>query len=372
VITEADLPGLQASLAWAAFAVSTMLGALMHRTHFCTMGAIADIVNIGDWTRMRMWVAAIGVAILATQGLALADLFDPSKTFYAAPTFSWLSDLVGGALFGFGMVLASGCGARSLIRLGTGNLKSLIVLVVMGLAAYMTLRGLTAVVRVGLLDAVRLQLPHGQDLVSLLASDDAGLRKTVRLLAGLIFGGGAIAWALTGSDFRRPKPVLGAVSVGLAVALVWYLSGHLGYLPEHPKTLEEAFVATNSGRPESLSFVGPVAYTLELLMFWSDASRSVTIGIASALGLAVGAFVHALATRTFRWEGFAGVEDTANHLVGATLMGIGGVTALGCTIGQGISGVSTLSVGSALALAAIMLGAIGALRYQSWRIDRLG
>jgi uncharacterized membrane protein YedE/YeeE len=137
---------------------------------------------------------------------------------------------------------------------------------------------------------------------------------------------------------------------------------------EHPQTLQEAFLATNSQRMESLSYVSPIGYTIDWLLFFSDRSKVLTIGIVSTVGVVLGSAAVALATRTFRWEGFGSTEDTANHLVGATLMGVGGVTALGCTIGQGLSGLSTLSIGSFIALAGILAGAVGALRWQMWRM----
>jgi uncharacterized protein len=151
---------------------------------------------------------------------------------------------------------------------------------------------------------------------------------------------------------------------------VWWLSGVYGHVAEHPDTLQEAFLATNSRRMESLTFVAPVAYTLDWLMYFSDKSNVLTLGIASAVGVVVGSWLVAMATRSFRWEGFRGVEDTALHMVGALLMGVGGVTALGCTVGQGLSGLSTLSVGSFIALAAILVGAVAALKYQIWRVER--
>jgi uncharacterized protein len=128
---------------------------------------------------------------------------------------------------------------------------------------------------------------------------------------------------------------------------------------------------TNSGRMESLSFVAPVAYTIDYLMFFSDTSKVVTIGIAAVLGMITGSTAYALVAGQFRWEGFRDTEDTANHLVGAALMGFGGVTALGCTVGQGLSGVSTLAIGSFIAVAAIVAGAVLALKYQAWRLDRI-
>ncbi len=154
------------------------------------------------------------------------------------------------------------------------------------------------------------------------------------------------------------------------VVAVWWVSGRLAHLAEHPVTLESVFLATNSQRMESLSFVAPAAYLLDWLILFSDTSKVLTIGIVACLGVVTGSAAVALATRSFRWEGFAGVEDTANHLVGALLMGVGGVTAMGCTIGQGISGLSTLALGSVIALAAIVAGAVLALRWQVWRLER--
>jgi uncharacterized membrane protein YedE/YeeE len=161
--------------------------------------------------------------------------------------------------------------------------------------------------------------------------------------------------------------IAGGVIIGAVIVAGWYVTGHLGHLTEDPRTLEETFIATNSGRPESYSFVAPVAYTLELLLLWSDQSRIVTFGIAGVLGMAAGSAAMALATRRFRWEGFASIEDLVNHIVGGVLMGFGGVTALGCTIGQGLTGISTLAIGSFIALAAIVGGCIAALKYQYWR-----
>ena len=141
-------------------------------------------------------------------------------------------------------------------------------------------------------------------------------------------------------------------------------------MAEDPNTLQEAFVGTNTGRMESFSFVSPLAYTLEYLMFWTDKSKIVTYGIASALGVIAGSAAYALATRTFRWQGFRDAEDTANHVVGGLLMGFGGITALGCTIGQGITGFSTLALGSMLTFVSIVAGSAATMKYQYWRLSR--
>jgi uncharacterized membrane protein YedE/YeeE len=345
-----------------AFVLAFVFGAVGNKTNFCTMGAVSDWVNMGDKNRLRMWLLAIAVALLGSSALQLAGVVDLSKSIYPGPNFTWLSYLVGGFLFGVGMTLGSGCGSKTLIRIGAGNLKSLVVYVFLGIAAYMTLRGLFGAFRVGVLEKAALTLAPGQDLPSLLGVPRA-------ILAAAI-GGSLLAYIYASKEFRSSFDcTLGGVVTGLVVVGGWFVSGKLGYLAEDPQTLQEAFVATNTGRMESFSFVSPMAYTLEYLMFWTDKSKIVTYGIASALGVIAGSAAYALATRTFRWEGFRDSEDTANHVVGGILMGFGGITALGCTIGQGITGISTLALGSFLTFAAIVAGSALTMKYQYWRIS---
>ena len=354
---------------WLAFAVAFAFGAIGQKTHFCTMGAVSDIVNMGDWSRMRMWLLAIGVAILGAGALHASGQIDLGKSIYRTPNFTWLSYLVGGMCFGVGMVLASGCGGKTLIRIGSGNLKSIVVFLVLGLVAYMTMRGIFGVFRVNVLEKAVIVFPGGQDIPALLTR--AGLAPQAAFgLAVFGIGGGLVAFCLLNREFWTLDNLLGGLGVGLTVVAAWYVSGHIGFLAEHPETLEEAFIATNSGRMESLSFVAPQAYTLELLMLWSDTSRTVSFGIASALGVIAGSFAWTLVTGNFRWEGFASVEDTARHLMGAALMGFGGVVAMGCTVGQGISGFSTLALGSIVTFAAIVAGAAATLKFQYWRLMR--
>jgi uncharacterized membrane protein YedE/YeeE len=157
--------------------------------------------------------------------------------------------------------------------------------------------------------------------------------------------------------------------LGLLVVLAWYLTGHVGH-GENPETLETVYFATNTRTLESLSFVAPLAYTLELLLLWTDKSLHASFGVATVAGIALGSLAYALASKSFRWEGFASIADLRNQLAGGVLMGVGGVTALGCTVGQGISGVSTLAVGSLLALAGIVGGSAATLRYITWRAER--
>jgi uncharacterized membrane protein YedE/YeeE len=302
----------------------------------------------------------MAVALLGSTALEAAGLVDLSKSIYPTPSFTWLSYVVGGFLFGVGMTLGSGCGSKTLIRVGAGNLKSLVVYVFLGIAAYMTLRGLFGAFRVGVLERATIVLPQGQDLPSLLG-------VSAWILAAVI-GGAIVAFVYSSKDFRTNFDyTLGGVVTGLVVVGGWYVSGVIGHVAEDPNTLQEAFVATNTGRMESFSFVSPMAFTLEYLMLWTDRSKIVTYGIASALGVIAGSAAYALATRTFRWEGFRDAEDTANHVVGGILMGFGGITALGCTIGQAISGFSTLALGSIVTFIAIVAGSAATMKYQYWR-----
>lgn len=354
---------------WLAFAVAFVFGAIGQKTHFCTMGAVSDIVNMGDWSRMRMWLLAIGIAILGAGALHAAGQIDLDKTIYRTPTFTWLSYLVGGACFGVGMVLASGCGSKTLIRIGGGNLKSIVVFLTLAVVAYMTMRGVFGVFRVNVLEKAAVTFAGGQDIPALLTA--AGVNPQLAFWGAVLgIGGGLTAFCLLDREFWTLDNLLGGLGTGLAVVAAWYVSGHIGYVAEHPDTLEEAFLATNSGRMESLTFVAAQAYALELLMLWSDTSRTVTFAIATVLGVIAGSFAWTIATRNFRWEGFVSVEDTANHLIGAALMGFGGVVAMGCTVGQGITGFSTLALGSIVTFGAIVAAAAVTLKVQYWRLMR--
>lgn len=363
-----ELHTLTGQVLWAAFALSVIFGAIAQRTHFCTMGAVSDIVTMGDWTRMRMWGLSVAVAMIGFHAMAFSGLIDPSKTLYASSRFLWLSALVGGLLFGFGMVLSSGCGSKTLVRIGGGNLKSVVVLLVMGIAAFATLKGVTAVWRVATVDRIGLDFSGNAALPNWLATSAGVSPATAGLALAMIIGLSLMIWAFSGRNFFQFNNLLAGLGIGLVIVAMWWVSGHMAYLAENPDTLQEAFLATNSGKAEALSFVSPVAYALDWFMFFSDKSKVLTIGIVTVVGVVAGSAIYSLATQSFRWEGFRDAEDTANHLLGATLMGVGGVCAVGCTVGQGLSGISTLAATSIVAVSAIIAGCVSALKYQSWRL----
>jgi len=356
---------------WGGFALAFVFGAIANKTNFCTMGAISDVVNMEHWGRIRMWLLAIAVAMIGTNLLHYFEQIDLSKSLYHRPTLPWLSLILGGAVFGVGMTIASGCANKNLVRLGGGSLRSLVVLVFGAISGYITLKGLFGQWRSSYLDPVSIDLVAmgfaNQSLPHLLARTGGMSDKTALLVAGGVVGLGLLVFVFKDKRFRsNPSHVIGSTVLGLLIVMAWYLTGHIGF-GENPETLETVYFATNTRTLESFSFVAPTSFSLELLMLWTDKSLHVTFGIATVAGVVLGSFAYAISTHQFRWEGFASVDDLRAHLLGALLMGFGGVTAIGCTIGQGLSGVSTLSLGSCIALAGIVGGAVATMKWQVWR-----
>lgn len=353
---------------WGGFVLAFIFGAVANKTNFCTMGAISDVVNMGHWGRMRMWLLTIAVAMIGANLLYYFGLIDLSKSVYQRPLLPWLSMLLGGVLFGVGMTIAAGCTNKNLVRLGGGSLRSLVVLVFLAISAYMTLKGLFAQWRAGYLDPVTFDLSTlglaTQALPQVLAKLSGLTEKTALLATLVVVGFGLLVFVFQDKRFRgNLSQVIGSIVLGLLIVAAWYLTGNIGH-GENPDTLETVYFATNTRTLESLSFVAPTAFSLELLMLWTDKSMRLTFGIATAIGVVLGSFAYAISTRQFRWEGFASLGDLRTQLIGAVLMGFGGVTALGCTVGQGLSGVSTLALGSFIALAGIVSGAVATMKWQ--------
>jgi uncharacterized membrane protein YedE/YeeE len=349
--------------------ITTILGIIMQKTSFCTLGAVSDGILMEDWSRMRQWCLAIGIAILGVALMSHLGWIDVSKSFYTGNRVLYLSTLIGSTLFGIGMVLASGCGSKTLIRIGGGNLKSIVVFIVLGLVAYMTMRGFLGIMKANTIDKVSLSLSTNQDLPSILSASFGIAKESLRSILALIIGGAFIGFALLKKSFWNTENLLAGIGVGVGITAIWWVSGHYAHLIEDPNTLQEAFLVTNSGRMESLSFVAPYAFALDWMMFTSDKSKVLTIGIVAVIGMILGSAISSILSKNFRWESFRGVEDTANHLVGAALMGFGGVTAVGCTVGQGLSGLSTLALNSFIAFPGFILGAYIGLQYLQWRLS---
>ena len=357
------------TVVWGGLLIGLTLGAVAQGTRFCTMGALADWFAYRGTARLMMWVLAVAVGASGTLALIEWNWLDATKTNAWSSRFLWLSYLVGGTLFGFGMVLGSGCPQRNLVKAGSGSLKALVTLLIAGLVAQMTLRGLFAGLRVELLDAHSFDLGYSQDLGSVLAAITGiaahGLRRMV--LGVTLLVAAYLLWRNRSS--METAQWFGGVAVGLVVLAAWFLTGYVGYIPEHPETLEPTWSGTYSHRPEALTFAAPVAHLLDLLTLWSDRNNTASYGVMVCVGTLLGSTVLALLRKEFRWESFQSPRDMGNHMIGGALMGFGGVTAMGCSIGQGVTGLSMQSAGACMAVCGIVLGAWLALRFQSWQLE---
>jgi uncharacterized membrane protein YedE/YeeE len=349
---------------WGGLVLGLALGAVGQVSRFCVRGAIADWVTFRGPGRLMSWLLAIAVGALCVQALVTGGLLDAGRTIYWSERFPWLSYLVGGLVFGYGMILAGGCPQRCLVKAGQGDLKAAATLVVVAIAALMTLRGAFAPVRVNFLDAVGATLAGPQDLGGILGRALSVPPTALRWAIASAFAAAVFVLAWRVRSRMETSHWAGGIAVGLIVGAAFLLTGGIGFLPEHPETLEAAWLGTQSKRPEALSFSAPMGHALDLLTLWSDKATVATFGVTLSLGVLAGAFVTARLRRDFRVESFRNAGEMRNHAVGGLLMGFGGITALGCSVGNGVTAVSMLSAGGLLAIAGISFGAWLALARQ--------
>ncbi len=343
------------ALAVGGLVVGLLFGAVVARTNFCAMGSISDMVTFGDRRRFRAWMLAAATAMIGTQMLAAAGVAPLEASMYLSPSLNWLGHIAGGLIFGFGMVFAGGCPSRNLARLGGGDLRSLMTLIVLGIVAHMTMGGLLGPARAELERLTAISLA-GLRIPNQGLGEIAGmLSGTSSALAGVavtvVIAGALLAWCFKDAKFRGSSVhVLSGLGIGLIVTLGWAVTG-LAY--------DE--LAHRPAAPISLTYVRPVGDALE----WLQRTTALGLpgfGVASVFGAVLGALVAARMMGRFRLTTFSGLGDTLRGLFGASLMGIGGVLGLGCTIGQGITGVSTLAAGSFLTLLAIIAGGVAGVR----------
>jgi len=360
------------------FGIAAVMGAVANKTNFCTMGAVSDWINMGDKGRLRAWLLAIAVAmggVLVLEAMGKINLSGTTFPPYRTANFAWLRYLLGGVMFGIGMTLASGCGNKTLVRIGGGNLKSLVVLVIASTMAYLMLwSDFYGIVFDSWMAPLTVNLGgadiKAQTLDGILGGV-MGIENTASLHA--MIGGGIVLvlllYTFSAADFRSNRDnILGGAVVGLAVIAGWYLTGGQ-WGSEWKEWAEMADTPPSRVEVQSFTFISPMGDSVRYLMdpanFWL-----INFGIAALAGVIAGSLVYSLARRSFRIEWFANAGDFANHALGAVLMGVGGVLAMGCTIGQAITGVSTLAVGSILTFAAIVAGATATMKFQFWRMMR--
>ncbi len=384
-MTYANFASAQSFLLWSTFAIALILGAVVNKTNFCTMGAVSDWVNMGDTGRLRAWILAIAVGVLGVTALEAAGLVNLSGTFppYRQNSLVWLENGVGGVLFGIGMTLASGCGNKTLVRIGGGNLKSVMVLGIIGLIAYFMVnpfpgsdKTLYSTLFYPWTHPAAVALSTNQDLGAILFGDKVA---TGRIVMGGVIGVLLLIWAFMSADFRGSfDNILGGLVVGLAVLAAWYVSSNIkvdagGDILSLQAYVQdwELYAPVDAVRPaaagplaaQSFTFINPMGQALGYVA-GGFARTLLTFGVMALAGVIAGSLLWSLISRSFRIEWFASARDFVNHLVGAILMGFGGVLAMGCTIGQGVTGFSTLALGSILTFVAIVLGSAATMKVQ--------
>jgi uncharacterized protein len=314
---------------------------------FCLLSGLRGWWAEGDSRLIRTYALALGVAISATQLLAAGGLVELGKSIYLQPSFSAPLMFAGGLLFGYGMVLSNGCGSRALVLLGRGNLRSLVVVMVLGIAAQMTLKGLIAPARIALLQASQASVKT-LSLPALLSNLGIG-ETSARMLVASVLSGALIIFAFAHTPFQRAwGQITAGIAVGVLVTAGWFVTGYLGADEFNPAAVT------------SLTFIAPVADALQYAML--STGLSLNFGITMVAGVFAGSMVTALITRRFQWEGFASPRHMLRSISGAALMGSGGAMAYGCSIGQGLTGMSTLALASFVALGGILLGTAAGLR----------
>jgi uncharacterized membrane protein YedE/YeeE len=322
-------------------------GAVGLLSGFCLLSGLRGWWADGDGRLIRTYALALGIAIAATQLLAAGSVVDLGKSLYLQPSFSAPLIFVGGLLFGYGMVLSNGCGSRALVLLGRGNLRSFVVVIVLGIAAQMTLKGLIAPARIAVLQMSQTS-PKFVSLPVLLST--LGLSEAfARTLAASVIAGALIIFAFAHAPFQRAWGQIAAgLAVGLLVAAGWFVTGYLGADDFNPVAVT------------SLTFIAPIADTVQYSML--STGLTLNFGIAIAAGVFGGSLLTALATGRFQWEGYTSPRHMLRSIGGAALMGAGGAMAYGCSIGQGLTGLSTLGLASFVAVGGILLGTAGGLR----------
>ncbi len=323
------------------YILGCLFGALAQRTSYCMAGGLREWWRDGQYRRVGALLVAIAFALLGTQLLSVWGVVDLQASRYMESHFSWLLIPSGGFLFGYGMIRARGCGARALVLLGGGNLRSLVVVFGLGLSAAATLTGVLAPLRVRLTEWTLIQWPASiSSLPALLSTNSIFIQLLPALCVSVVLF--TFAWFRLALR-KHPAGVAGSACIGLLVPAGWWVTGVLGADDFDPVRLE------------SLSFIAPVSDTLQYII-WSTGMR-VNFGVLLMLGVLSGAWLTALVSRTFEWQGFSSVQDLRRLIFGSVCMGIGGVMAVGCSVGQGLTGISTLSFTSLLALAGILTGA---------------
>lgn len=389
-MTFENFASAQSFLLIAGFVIAFIMGAIVNKTHFCTMGAVSDWINMGHTGRFRAWGLAIGVALLGVVILEMLGMATANGSYppYRNGQLIWAENLLGGILFGIGMTIAGGCGNKCLVRIGAGNLKSIFVFLVIGLVAYFMLnpfpgsdQTLYSLLFYPWISPLAVNMGTSQDLGTVLAGEGNAL--VVRLIIGVILSLLLVWLAFKSRDFRSSSDfAVGGIVVGLCVLAAWYVTSNIGInLDGETYPLSQYYsewdmlAESEEGKPaigaalgsQSFTFINPMGQAVGYAAGAFNSSL-LTFGLMALFGVTTGSLAWALVSRTFRIEWFASWSDFFNHIMGAALMGFGGVLAMGCTVGQAITGISTLAIGSFIAFAGIVLGSALTMKVQFYKM----
>ena len=324
---------VQDILIWSGLVIGLIFGATGQLSGFCLNRALKEYWQSGVLHKAQSFVLALGVAVIGTQALAQFEFIDLSKSIYRGPTFSWFLVPIGGVLFGYGMMLANGCGARTLVLCAQGNMRSFVVLLCLGISAYMTLTGVLGPLRQTL---NQMTAVSGASIADLPVLAQAWLVSLV-LLCLFVFS----FWKL--NLLKHKKDLFAGFMVGLLIVAGWFSTGWLAFDEFEPVNLV------------SLTFIAPIGETIQYAMIATGAKLS--FGVTAVLGVLLGSFLLAWLRKGLHLQGFSSPKEMLRYIAGGISMGVGGSLALGCSIGQGLTGLSTLALSSLVAAAGILLGA---------------
>ena len=354
------------------FLIAAVMGFLGNRTQYCTMGAVSDWINLGDTNRLRAWLFSIAVAVFGVSLLEFQQWIDLEETRppYRMSSLPWLRFIMGGIMFGVGMTLASGCGKKSLIRIGGGSLKSFFVFLVCGFSAYlMTQTVFYEIIFHSWLSPLTINFSdygyNGQSLGELIFGTDgfSGKNFLLGLTLTILLG----FWIFFSGEFRtRYGLILSSSVMGFGVIGGWYVtSGPIGKSwQESAEWLDHPPIGVGA---QSFTFINPMGESLVYLHSGFN-NLLLSFGVCAIAGIIVGSFFSALIFRTFHFEWFPSFKDFMNHMIGAVLMGVGGVLGMGCTIGQAVAGTSTMSLGSFIVFLSILFGSAVTMKTRYYLI----
>lgn len=322
-----------------------VLGLAARLGDFCSLGAIERAVYGEDQRRLRLWGIVLGVAILAAFALDAGGIIQLTTLPYHQVVWNPLASIVGGLIFGYGMALAGNCGFGALARFGGGDLRSFVVVLMIGISGFVALNGPLAELRVFLFPETPSEIPH-QGYAHLLA-EKTGVPPFV--FAALV-ASGLLTWALSYAPLRQdPQRMAWGAIAGLAIVSAIWGSAWVHEISLGATTVEGHTYTASLGRT--------------LLWLMTSSAGGISFSVGSVAGVLIGAFIGSIIRGRFRWEACEDPRELGRQISGAALMGIGGVIAMGCSIGQGLTAFSSLAYSAPITLAAITVGSLVGLRH---------